>query len=300
MIKQTVSSTFLFIFVFFYGVQCHPSYGITITANGDLIFCDVLHNEGTLWKFSKKDGLIPLLAGEHCHFIYLDQNEYIWGTNHEYLPATDGNRNTLWKIKPGSNKEIIISPTEDPRMFSGVNFVVNSKGTIIYNYQGRLFRRGPGTGPVLYVSSLFGRIISLQMDRDDNLYVVDNNENLGSVFKITPAGNTCTLADQLLEEHPEDPPFDNPMHNMLYAVFVDDDGQVYVANSGSRRITLIDANYEKHHIYKSEAPWYPVAYIARGENAYVMEMGYISGVGNIGPRIVSLEKGIASVVVNVD
>ncbi|MDH3245147.1 MAG: hypothetical protein OEM26_11070 [Saprospiraceae bacterium] len=51
-------------------LQGHPSSGLIITQEGDLIFADVLRNEGTIWKYSPDGRLTALLTGEHCHFVF--------------------------------------------------------------------------------------------------------------------------------------------------------------------------------------------------------------------------------------
>ncbi|MDH3245145.1 MAG: hypothetical protein OEM26_11060 [Saprospiraceae bacterium] len=56
----------------------------------------------------------------------------------------------------------------------------------------------------------------------------------------------------------------------------------------------------QHHIYHSEEPWIPVAFASRAGRSYVMECGFIEGVGDIGPRIVELIGGEGRVVVDVD
>ncbi|MDX1409826.1 MAG: hypothetical protein R3330_16870, partial [Saprospiraceae bacterium] len=185
----------------------HPSYGIVVNKYGEIIFCDVLHHDGTLWKIDRQGQLSTLLTGEHCHFIHQDPEGNIWGTQHEYLPQTDGNRNSLWKYTHAGRKVTVISPTEDPRAFSGQNFAVIDNA-VYYNYEHRIYRRSPGGTPELLLDRDFGRIMSLQRDSRGNLYVVSNDTNGGSVYRITPDKRVFTVADDLLEAKPGDPPFE--------------------------------------------------------------------------------------------
>ena len=281
-------------------VQAHPSYGLVITPDGDIVFCDVLHNDGTLWKLDRDGRLVELLTGEHCHFIYQDRDGNIWGTNHEYLPTIQGNRNTLWKFTPEGKKITIIQPTIKTSEFSGVNFVVDSSGHIYYDFENQIYvRQGDGTTR-LYAQPSFGRIMSLQMDHCGDLYVVSNNTHGGSIYKITPDGSAELEAMNLKEQKPRNPPFPKDMHNMLYASYIDSCSTIYVANSGSRRISAITQDRKVSHIYHSKKPWYPVAYTEREGRAFVMEMGMsLFRGGNIGPRIVEVTDGIRKVLIEV-
>lgn len=280
--------------------SAHPSYGLVVTGETELIFCDVLHNAGTVWRLDKSGGLSKILTGEHSHFIFLDHEGNIWGTNHEYLPATHNNRNTLWKLTPDQCKEVIIGPTENPREFSGVNFVIDGKGNIYFDHDNSIYVREKETPARLLLFYQFERIMSLQLDRSGNIYVVDNNIDSGTIFKITPEKDIRIIANNLREIPPPNPPLPNPLHNMLYASFIDSLGNVYVANSGSRRITLIKNDKSVEHIYHSDEPWYPVAYYQKDRIGYIMETGFIPGKGNIGPRIIKVESGRESVLINVD
>lgn len=282
-----------------FNLQAHPSYGLVINEAGELIFCDVLNNGGTLWKWSEKGGLSTLLTNEHCHFIYQDQLGNVWGTNHEYIERTESNLNTLWKYTPQGKKEIIIHRTTNPD-FSGNNFTVDSKALIYFNWDDQLFVRKPDGAPELLVPDTFDRIVSLQMDKYDNLYVVENNLHEGCIFRISPDKEIRIIADHLKQIPPPNPPFREPRFNMLYAAFIADNGDIFVANSGSRRITKILEDGSQEHIFHSEKPYFPVAYCEKSGKAYVMEMGFKPLKGNLGSRIWQLKDEGAKLLVDVE
>lgn len=292
-----LSATFIF---FTRPSAAHPAYGLLVTPHQEVYFSDVLHGLGTIWRIDHHGKLSQVLTGEHSHFLFLDQQGMIWGTNHEYLPATDKNRNTLWRWHPLMGKQIIITPTYDPRVFSGVNFVVDSDQHIYFNTDNVLYVRSAAGSTRQLHPHRFGRIISLQMDDQERIYIVDNNAEQGSIFRLDTNGDLERVADHLLDDNPPDPPFPEPRFNMLFAAFVDSLGHIYVANSGSRRVTAIDAEGNKRHIYHSQAPWYPVAYAHRDGIAYVMEAGFIAGRGNIGPRIVRIRDGNREVIADTE
>jgi hypothetical protein len=277
----------------------HPSYGIVITENNEIIFCDVLHNGGTLWKLDEEGKLNEILTGEHSHFIFMDQEGQVWGTNHEYVEARDTNLNSLWKWVNG-RKQLVIPPTDDPRVFSGVNFVVGTDGKIYYNAHRQLYVRDTNGDTQLLSPHEFGRIMSLQLAPDGQIIVVDNYAENGSLIKVSLLGDLTYVGTDLIEANPPNPPFKEARFNLLYASFADKAGNTFVANSGSRRISRVDVSGQIAHIFYSEAPWYPVAYTEKDGIGYVMEMSYIPGIGNLGPQIQRLENGEATILVNVD
>lgn len=288
-----------FVSLFTSELLSHPSYGMIVTVAGDIIFCDVLHNDGTIWKYSSDGKLSALLNGEHCHFLFEDLHGNIWGTDHDYLPDDQTNLNTLWKLSPSYEKVVVLGPTKDASQFGGVNFAVNGRGEIHFDWQGQIYRYTGSGPPSLAAAHKFGRIMSLQMDQLGDLYIVDNNSDRGSIYKMNNQGEIQQVTRQLLDTEPEDPPFDNPIHNMLFGCFVDESLNVFVANCGSRRVTRITEGVQEH-IYHSEAPWFPVAFASRNGRSYVMECGFIEGVGNIGPRILELIEDEWRVLVDVD
>lgn len=280
-------------------LQAHPSYGIIVTENNELIFCDVLHHEGAIWKLDPQGNLSTLLTGEHCHFIFRDRGGTVWGTDHDYIEARETNRNSLWRLVNGE-KEIVIPPTEDPSVFSGVNFVVDPQGKIYYNFERKLYVRDADGSRRLLSPHEFGRIMSLQLAEDGQIIVVDNNAENGSLIKVSPSGDLTYVADNLIDANPPNPPFEEARFNLLYAAFADAAGNIFVANSGSRRITRVDPSGKLEHIFHSEEPWYPVAYTEKDGIGYVMEMSYIPGIGNLGPQIQRLDGSGSTVLLNVD
>lgn len=280
-------------------VQAHPSYGLVVLENGTVYFVDVLHHEGALWKYTPEQGLSRVLDGVHSHYLFQDANGRIWGTDHDYIPSRETNRNSLWQLTPDEEKVNWILPTEDPSQFSGVNFVVDRQARVYFPYENQIFRRTPERSPRRFIDHQFGRIMCLSMDEADRLFVADTERKGGSLYRVDPNGMIHLLADELKEENPVDPPFPESRFNLLFGVNLDIDGHVYVANSGSRRIWKITPEGEKKAIYHSRAPWYPMAAVEVNGLLYVMEAAYEPGVGNYGPRIVIQEDKDREVLVEI-
>ncbi|MCB0639697.1 MAG: hypothetical protein KDC54_23900, partial [Lewinella sp.] len=237
---------------------------------------------------------------EHAHFLFQDQAGFIWGTNHEYLPSTDGNRNTLWRLDADLQKEIMIPPTEDPTAFSGVNFVITPGGEVIFSWADQLYRRRL-TGPAeVWLDHTFGLINSLQLDEAGNLYVIDTETEQGTLYRVSPARELTVVATQLRQPAPDHPPYEREDHNRLYAAWIAGDGTVFVTDIGHRRLIRLAPDGSRSFPFHSEAPWYPVAYAEQAGTGYVLEVGYDPGRGHVGPRVVRLTDNGASVWVDVE
>ena len=298
-IRLIFSFTFILLYSIYIPVSAHPSYGLIVTKEGDLYFCDVLHNSGTIWKYSDSGRLEKILTNVHSHYLFIDSKGLIWGTDHDYIPSSGKNDNVLWNLNSENKKNIVIPATSDPREFSGVNFVVDKNEVVYFDCENYIYKRDINSSSLLFADYEFERIMSLQMDSKGNIYVVDNNINTGSVFKIKKTGHTELIKGNLLEDDPADPPLPDLMHNMLYASFVDINGNIFIANSGSRRISRIDINGSVSHIYHSNTPWYPVAYVKYGEIEYIMETGFQNN-ENIGPRIIRRLNGQKEILIELE
>lgn len=277
---------FLF-FLFIQNVNSHPAWGLVILDNGDIIFADILHDFGTIWKYS--DGqLSKWEEGQHSHVLYKDDEGYVWGTNHVYIPSTKENDNSLWRKKPGFEKEIIIPPTRNPKEFSGAIFTVDKSGNIYFDYSKQVYKRTPEGGITLFSDHSFQRISSMQLGLDGYLYVVDNRISNGTIYQMDLwDGSICEQFSNVKEENPVNPPFENKGHQILYGMSILKDGTMFIANSSDRRITKIHPNNNRKHVYFSESPWFPVGVALKGQTLYVLEAGFDHE--NIGPRLLKVD-----------
>ena len=280
--------------------SAHPSFGLIKTGEQTFVFCDVLHNAGTIWQFSERNGLSKLLVDEHCHFLFQGADNSIWGTDHEYLPEKATNENTLWKLSPEGEKQIVIPPTTESHLFSGVNFTVDRTGRIYYPFDRRIYHRLPNQVPTLFLDHQFGRIMSMQMDHNENLYVADTYESGGSLFKISPEGVLECLATDLKEKNPTNPPFPEDHFNLLFGIGVSPNGNAFVASSGGRKVTKIAPGKSPTTVFRSKSPWYPVAALEENGILYVMEAGYQSKKGNFGPRLLKVDQGKTNLIVSIE
>jgi len=284
-VKRIYALSLVFLLIsFFHRCLAHPAWGFVRTGTGEFVFSDVFRGNGTIWITTPDHKLIRWISDHNSHFIFQDEDGNIWITNHSYLSQTDKNENSLWRVTPKGMKNLIIPPTTDPRQFSGTNFVIDDFGNIIYDYQNSVLVRTPEHVISEFSTMKFERIMAMQRS-NQFIYIVDNSLDSGSIFALDRYGNATQVATGLLESAPPDPPFDEQRFNLLFGVFVDEFENLYIANSGSRRVSMIDGKGSVSHIYFSESPWYPVSVIAEQDKLFVLEGGD-TDTGNIGPRVI--------------
>lgn len=280
-------------------LQAHPSWGIVATTSGEIIFADVMHGgEGIIWKIDKKGKLSKLFKNYHAHSLTLDQNDVLWAAANRYIEGViegDG-EHVLTKIYPSGKTEELIR-TRDITAFAGGTNTVTTEGEVVFTHKNQLFKVTKNGKVEPLIDHTFGRVVTMFTGKDGSIYITDNYHQNGSIFRISTNAKLEIFASELLEKKPANPPYRKPSHNLLYGMAEDAKGRIYVANSGSRRILQIGKSQETEIFYESEAPWFPVGLAFHNTAMYVMEVGFVSGKGHLGPRILKIEEDKAPVVI---
>lgn len=268
-------SFFLLIFSF-YCVDAHPSWGIVVDQKGNIIFSDLEH----VWQITPDGKLEKRLSGRHTHELYLDAEGILWGTDSEYLSATDEWRNQLW-YQQGTELKEAIPWVKGFEEFGGSNFVVQPGGRMVFPYQNQLYQRSHTGETRLYASFKYGRLCTIHGLEDGRILVSDSSED-GKLYQVDTTGQSQLLASGLKELEPENPPLKEARFNLFYGLREKNE-QIYLANSGSRRILKIDMDGQFSTFFTSEMPWYPVGICFEKDTTYILEWGFTNT--NIGPRI---------------
>lgn len=280
-------------------LNAHPSWGIVVNSSGEIFFSDVLHGgEGTIWKIDKKERLTPIMKEYHAHPLHIDKNDVLWASANRYITGLiegDG-EHVLTKIYPNGKKEELIR-TRTIQDYAGGNTTVTLDGEPVFEYLKQLYKRTKNGKVELLVDHIFDRLVTLYTAKDGSIYVTDSRHQGGSIYRIASTGKMTLYASNLKEKQPENPPYKEPSHNLLYGMTEDAKGHIYVANSGSRRILQLAPDQEKEIIYESKAPWFPVGCVFYNQTLYIMEVGFEPGKGHLGPRILKIEENKSPVVI---
>ncbi|MEM7102710.1 MAG: hypothetical protein AAF502_06195 [Bacteroidota bacterium] len=287
----------LFVFTILYSgfLVGHPAWGIVLSPDGHIYFTDIFHNNGTLWKTDKTGNqLAVVLTQHHSHDIFMDDSGAIWGTDDDYISSTEENEIHLWKLSPKGHKKVIIPPTRAPGELGGAVFGIDASEQIYFIFDSQLFRRKADSAPELVLDHQFGHVTSLKVGPDGNIYLADNMPNRGRIYQVTPEGVLSDFGKFLKDAPPLDPPFPEPQFDLLFGMTFDEMGDLYVTNSGGRKLVKVTSPKAGGQIisaiYRAEAPWYPVGIALDGAEKYILEVAFEAEKGNFGPRIVHLDK----------
>lgn len=270
-------------------IQAHPSWGIVVDANGCIYFADVMHNgDGTLWRLdpSTKE-LEAIYTNFHAHHIYLHKpNEIITGIAKWRTGEIEGEgHNYLFKYETNVKTLDTLLFTDDWDEYHGQVFTMSKDLKNVYfamNKQIHIKPLGGKTTPLL--SRQFKRISTLATDRNGNLYISDSHYKNGTLFKWNRTEGLIELANNLIEQKPDNPIFEEKRFQLFYGISFSKKNKPLVTESASRTIKQIGHNGSHKVVYKSPLNWTPNGVYYYNEKYYIMETGYDKK--HLGPRII--------------
>ena len=260
----------------------HPSWGILIDQSGNILFSDLEH----VWQISPDGKLTKRLPDVHTHNLFLDQNGSLFGSDSKYYEPRDEWTNRLWKLNKEGELEDVIPWVKDFESFGGTNFSITGEGAIIFPFENQLFRRTESGNIQPFSDFTFGRLCTMVPDQNGGVLVSDSSDD-GKLYRVDSSGQVQLIAQGLKEQQPKNPPLKEARFNLFYGITVQDD-QIFVSNSGSRRILQIESDGSFKEYFKSDPPWYPVGIYFHKEGVYILEWGF--RLRNLGPRILRKNK----------
>ena len=267
--------------------EAHPASGIVVDSAGNIYFSDL----ETIWKFDTHGKLTVFRKGErgrHVHELAIDEQDNVYGADVSYNPATQGWLSDVWKMTPEGKLIYLLNPTETPPRGSSIWH--DRAGNMYFIEQNNhtkretlLLRRSPdGTVTTLAGGSYghvdgrgnlakFSSVGGMAFGTDGSLYLTDGE----SLRRVTMDGTVTTLASDLLARTSEDRPrLFAGEHGSLAGLGVDSGSNVYVADTGNRRLLKVNNDGQVQVILRSEPPYFPTGVAAAGGNLYVLEVGF--------------------------
>ena len=274
--------------------NAHPPTGIVVDSRGRLYFSDL----ETVWKLGPGGRLVVFragVAGRHVHELFIDSEGNVYGSDVSYDQATRKYVGSVWKMAANGAATWLQEPSDNAK--PGMSLWVDRSGNMYSIDQNNhtktrtvLLRRTPdGTVTTLAggtyghadgqgTAAKFSSVGGMTFGPDGSLYLTDGT----AVRKVTLDGKVTTVARNLDFATPEDQKQDGGLTGLA----ADANGNIYVADTGRRRLLKVKSDGKADVVYRASAPFFPngVA-VGRDGAIYVMEFGLTPPNINSGPRI---------------
>jgi hypothetical protein len=287
MIKLNYKLLFIIITVFSLNLSAHPGWGLVADSRGNIFFADIVNT--TIWKYSANGDLSKLYTNKWTHQLNIDSDDNLYIEYEQYINGVHWSG--LIMVSPDGSETNLIPLTNDHELFLSGNTTIDNQGNIYFANQNRIYKHEPGVGSIIYAgggegntdgsgtSAGFKSIFTMNLCNDGNIYISDN----GSIRKLTQNGKVTTIVSGLLIESPPDNPFpgdNNPSLNRIYSITRDDNGNLYSAYHGNKRVLKISISGEVEEIYKSSDYWFPIGLLSHEEELVVLEVWHNSNSNN--------------------
>jgi sugar lactone lactonase YvrE len=280
-------------------VAAHPATGIVVDRQGQVFFSDL----ETVWKLEPNGKLSVFrqgVSGRHVHELAIDHQHNIVGADVSYEPATQKRISDVWKMTPDGQFSYLLEPTADPP--PGLSIWRDQKGNMfsfdqnnhtktrtlllmrtaegqVTTFAGSAYGHADGRTTAAKFSSVGG----MAFGSDGSLYLTDGTY----VRKVTMDGVVSTMATNLTFRTSDDKPtLFGGSDGILAGLTVDSRGNIYVADAGNRRLLKIATDGKVTVVYRADPPYSPNGVFAsRGDDLYVMEVGFTLPSKWSGPRV---------------
>jgi hypothetical protein len=244
----------------------HPGSGISTDKKGNVFFLDT---GSGVWKIDTA-GHLTHLAGPRYHWMALDEDNRYAKTR---MPSgSDGDI-----VKLGSNPTVLVSSDYPIAIGQDGNFYypTPTSGTVRIM---RIFPSGASSVFATLPRSVSGGRIEwingLTVGPNNSLYYSEDN----AIRRIDSNGIVSLVArDFGAPATPPIPGIEASSGPYLRGLFVNSDGVIYVAASGSARVIKLSPSGTKTPLAQTSAPWSPTAVTAYGSNVYSVEFTHDNG-----------------------
>lgn len=289
--------------------HAHPGRGIDVAPDHSIVFTDIGHL--TIWTLAPgADEPQPLATNRWTHHLRFAADATLY---YEREIPRDGQRayRALHKRTPDGVDHVLIEPTLDASVFDAGPIAVDESHNVYFTRITpipkspnitQIIRRAPD-GTVAHFcgrdeppfprdgdskTAAFGLVTDMTIGADGSLYVLEHDR----VRRVTPDGDVATLATDLLDTRPANPPHrrgPSTTVNRLYGLCVDGKGVVHVAYHAGRRVIRIEPDGETSIAYESRRPWAPIGVATRDGVLYILEDGHEPRSATHGPRVRRLD-----------
>jgi hypothetical protein len=280
------------LFLPFFSLNAHPSWGLVVDSKGLIYFVDVLHNNGTLWCFDPDERkLKALIRGNfHAHSLQIDAADNLYIGTQLWIEGEimgDG-QNYLFRYNIPTQQLDTLVYSEDYDRFFGGNVLVDASGScVFYPHKNELrvhdIAHG-STKPAL--DHQFDRFSTMRSDKNGNIWISDSFADDGSIYSWHPDRGLKQVAGKLFLKTPTQPVYSERNHWLIYGMDFSPKGNLVYCESAYRSVHEILPNGKRKVLYQSPEHYFPTGVFFAHKKMYVMEVGYHPKSGHSGPRII--------------
>ena len=243
-------------------MMAHPGSGIAIDRRGQVYFLDT---GSGLWRIDTQ-GKLTHLSTLRNHWLALDENN-LWSTAR---PPSSAGTGLDWEISKVSENPTLLLSTDWP-------IAIGQDGSLYYQTGRagslRIIRSLPSgatsvfaTLPETTSGKPLADVNGLAPGPANSLYYTENN----AIRRITAAGRIGIVATvPAAAKRVSIPATDT--HPYLRGLAVNEDGVMYVADSGDARVLKITPHGKMTTLVQTQSPWAPTGVALFGSDVYVLE-----------------------------
>jgi hypothetical protein len=229
----------------------HPGIGIVKDSKGNIYYTDL----EKVWKITEgiKSVVIPNM---HTHELWIDKQDNLYGEHLMYMnEGTNRFDHFLWMLTPDGTLDTIVKRT---RAFVRNDYSLNrdAAGNEFYvkQFEGKdsdhIYWKRPGEKEEIFATANVEGVYWLYPLHDGSvLYVSGNN-----VYKASKGDTARILAKNIGHPHPT---FSFMKSPVVYGMWDDKDGNIYVAVYSDQAIKKISRDGIVTEMYRSSGPWGP-------------------------------------------
>lgn len=226
------------------GAFAHPGIGIVLDSRGNVFYTDL----DQVWRLAPNGTKTIAVPNVHTHELAIDANDNLYGEHLWYEgDATKKWGHYVWRRSPDGRVAKVIPATEG--FLAHYSFVRDRKGTMYWIDRDRSeVKKRSGTGPVTTIArGRFRDIRWFNVTPDGVLYAIDRRD----LIRVLPDGNIRKVAAELAP-----PRMVSPRH-VLFGIWFDRAGGVYVADYAHRKVLRVTADGRSAVFAESSFPWGP-------------------------------------------
>lgn len=261
-------------------VWAHPPWGIVVDRQGQVYVSDL----ETIWKIDaqgKQKVFRPGVSGRHIHELTIDEAGNLFGEDLTYEPSTQRYTSAIWKMTPAGGFSYVLAPTQNAP--KGMSIWRDRDGNTHYLQKDNpkneivLLKRSPNGKITVLIGSrdaaererqlVLYSMGGMEFAEDGALYLTDGE----SIYKVTTSGVVTTLIRRIPAENSSGTKAGENSTTRLLGLTVDNQGNIFAADLGNRRVLKIASNGNVSTLLHGEETWTPTGVAFKNGELYILE-----------------------------